>query len=78
MRICPRRLIKAAGAGRVRAVRPVADPAALLYAVRVTLSLTDSQVTWTAWGQPLHGILRLIGQALLALALLALRGHVKR
>ena len=50
----------------------------LLYSFRATLSLTDSDVKLTAWGQLLQGILRLTGPVLLGLALLALRGRVKR
>ena len=50
----------------------------LLYAFRATLSLTDDQVTLTAWGQLLQAVLRLTGPVLLGLALLALRGRVKR
>jgi hypothetical protein len=49
-----------------------------LYALRATLSLTDNQVTLTAWGQLLQAVLRLTGPVLLGLALLALRGRVKR
>jgi hypothetical protein len=50
----------------------------LLYAFRATLSLTDDQVKLTAWGQLLQGVLRLTGPVLLGLALLALRGRVRR
>lgn len=50
----------------------------LLYAFRATLSLSDDQVKLTAWGQLLQGVLRLTGPVLLGLALLALRGRVKR
>lgn len=50
----------------------------LLYTFRATLSLSDDQVTLTAWGQLLQGILRLTGPVLLGLALLALRNRVKR
>jgi hypothetical protein len=39
---------------------------------------TDSEVKLTAWGVLLQGVLRLTGPVLLALALLALRGRVKR
>jgi hypothetical protein len=49
-----------------------------LYALRATLSLTDNQVTLTGWGQLLQAVLRLTGPVLLGLALLALRGRVKR
>jgi uncharacterized protein YjbI with pentapeptide repeats len=57
---------------------PVSYWTSLLYAFRSTLSLTDNEVTLTAWGQLLQGILRLTGPVLLGLALLALRGRVKR
>ena len=50
----------------------------LLFAFRSTLSLTDAQVTLTAWGGLFQAILRLTGPVLLALTLLALRGRVKR
>jgi hypothetical protein len=58
--------------------RPASYWTSLLYAFRATLSLTDNQVTLTAWGQLLQGVLRLTGPVLLGLALLALRGRVKR
>ena len=58
--------------------RPVSYWTSLLYAFRATLSLTDDQVKLTAWGGLLQGILRLTGPVLLGLALLALRGRVKR
>ena len=57
---------------------PVSYWTSLLYAFRATLSLTDNEVKLTAWGELLQGILRLTGPVLLALALLALRGQVKR
>jgi hypothetical protein len=50
----------------------------LLYAFRATLSLTDDEVKLTAWGKLLQGVLRLTGPVLLGLALLALRGRVRR
>jgi uncharacterized protein YjbI with pentapeptide repeats len=50
----------------------------LLFAFRSTLSLTDAQVTLTAWGGLFQALLRLTGPVLLALTLLALRGRVKR
>ena len=50
----------------------------LLFAFRSTLSLTDAQVTLTAWGGLFQAILRLTGPVLLALTFLALRGRVKR
>jgi hypothetical protein len=58
--------------------RPVSYWTSLLYAFRATLSLTDDEVKLTAWGQLLQGVLRLTGPMLLGLALLALRGRVKR
>ena len=58
--------------------RPVSYWTSLLYAFRATLSLTDNRVTLTAWGQLLQGVLKLTGPVLLGLALLALRGRVKR
>lgn len=57
---------------------PVSYWTSLLYAFRATLSLTDNEVKLTAWGGLLQGILRLTGPVLLGLALLALRGRVKR
>jgi hypothetical protein len=50
----------------------------LLYAFRSTISLTDNQVTLTAWGSFFQALLRITGPALLGLALLALRNRVKR
>ena len=58
--------------------RPDSYWTSLLYAFRATLSLTDSEVKLTAWGELLQGVLRLTGPVLLGLALLALRGRVKR
>ncbi len=58
--------------------RPVSYWTSLLYAFRATLSLADNQVTLTAWGSLLQAVLRLTGPVLLGLALLALRGRVKR
>ena len=58
--------------------RPVSYWTSLLYAFRATLSLTDDEVKLTAWGKLLQGLLRLTGPVLLGLALLALRGRVKR
>ena len=58
--------------------RPVSYWTSLLYAFRATLSLTGDQVTLTAWGHLLQAVLRLTGPVLLGLALLALRGRVKR
>jgi hypothetical protein len=57
---------------------PVSYWTSQLYAFRATLSLTDSDVKLTAWGQLLQGLLRLTGPVLLGLALLALRGRLKR
>ena len=50
----------------------------LLYAFRSTLSIIDNDVKLTAWGKLLQAVLRLTGPVLLGLALLALRGRVKR
>jgi len=50
----------------------------LLYAFRSTISLTDSQVTLTAWGSFFQALLRITGPVLLGLMLLALRSRVKR
>ena len=58
--------------------RPVSYWTSLLYAFRSTLSLTDNQVMLTVWGQLLQAVLRLTGPVLLGLALLGLRGRVKR
>ncbi len=64
--------------GFIRPPQPATYWTSLLYAVRSTISLTDNQVTLTAWGQLLQALLRLTGPVLLGLALLALRGRVKR
>jgi len=58
--------------------RPVSYWTSLLYAFRANLSLTDSDVNLNAWGRLLQGVLRVTGPVLLGLALLALRGRVKR
>jgi hypothetical protein len=50
----------------------------LVYAFGSAISLTDNAVKLTAWGQLLQGLLRLTGPVLLGLALLALRGRVRR
>jgi uncharacterized protein YjbI with pentapeptide repeats len=50
----------------------------LLYAFRSTISLTDDQVTLTAWGSFFQALLRITGPVLLGLTLLALRNRVKR
>jgi uncharacterized protein YjbI with pentapeptide repeats len=64
--------------GFVRPPQPDTYWTSLLYASRATLSLTDPEVTLTAWGKFLQAVLRLTGPVLLGLALLALRGRVKR
>ena len=64
--------------GFVLPPHPVSYWTSLLYAFRATLSLTDNEVKLTAWGQLLQAVLRLTGPVLLGLALLALRGRVKR
>ena len=64
--------------GFTRPPQPASYWTSLLYAFRSTISLTDDQVTLTAWGQLLQALLRLTGPILLGLALLALRGRVKR
>ncbi len=50
----------------------------LLYAFRANLSLTDNSTVLTAWGELLEALLRVSGPVLLGLALLALRGRIKR
>jgi uncharacterized protein YjbI with pentapeptide repeats len=64
--------------GFAKPPQPVSYWTSLLYSFRATLSLTDSNVQLTAWGELLQGLLRLTGPVLLGLALLALRGRVKR
>jgi hypothetical protein len=64
--------------GFAKPPQPVSYWTSLLYAFRATLSLPDTNVQLTAWGQLLQGMLRLTGPVLLGLALLALRGRVKR
>ena len=64
--------------GFTRPPQPATYWTSLLYAFRSTLSLTDNEVTLTAWGQMLQALLRLTGPVLLGLVLLALRGRVKR
>jgi hypothetical protein len=64
--------------GFAKPPQPVSYWTSLLYAFRATLSLTDSNIQLTAWGQLLQGLLRLTGPVLLGFALLALRGRVKR
>jgi hypothetical protein len=64
--------------GFVHPPKPDTYWTSLLYAFRSTLSLTDPEVTLTAWGKFLQAVLRLTGPVLLGLAILALRGRVKR
>ena len=64
--------------GFTRPPQPATYWTSLLYAFRSTLSLTDNEVTLTAWGQMLQALLRLTGPVLLGLVLLALRGRVTR
>jgi hypothetical protein len=64
--------------GFIRPPQPDSYWTSLLYAFRATLSLTDNEVTLTAWGKFLQAVLRLTGPVLLGLAILALRGRVKR
>jgi uncharacterized protein YjbI with pentapeptide repeats len=64
--------------GFTRPPQPATYWTSLLYAFQSTISLTDDQVTLTAWGQLLQALLRLTGPVLLGLALLALRGRVRR
>jgi uncharacterized protein YjbI with pentapeptide repeats len=64
--------------GFSRPPQPATYWTSLLYAFRSTISLTDDEVTLTAWGELLQALLRLTGPVLLGLALLALRGRIKR
>jgi hypothetical protein len=64
--------------GFTRPLQPAMYWTSLLYAFRSTISLTDNDVVLTAWGQLLQALLRLTGPVLLGLALLALRGRIKR
>ena len=64
--------------GFIHPPKPATYWISLLYAFRSTISITDNEVTLTAWGQLLQALLRLTGPVLLGLALLALRGRVKR
>jgi hypothetical protein len=50
----------------------------LLYAFRAIVSLTDPEVKLSEWGKLLQALLRITGPVLLGLALLAVRGRVKR
>ena len=64
--------------GFIRPPEPATYWTSLLYAFRSTISLTDSQVTLTAWGSFFQALLRITGPILLGLMLLALRNRVKR
>jgi uncharacterized protein YjbI with pentapeptide repeats len=64
--------------GFITPPHPASYWTSLLYAFRSTLSLSDDAVKLTSWGQLLQALLRLTGPVLLGLALLALRGRVKR
>jgi hypothetical protein len=64
--------------GFTRPPEPASYWTSLLFAFRSTISLTDSQVTLTAWGSFFQALLRITGPVLLGLTLLALRGRVKR
>ena len=64
--------------GFIRPPEPATYWTSLLYAFRSTISLTDSQVTLTAWGSLFQALLRITGPVLLGLMLLALRNRVKR
>ena len=64
--------------GFIKPPEPASYWTSLLYAFRSTISLTDSQVTLTAWGSFFQALLRITGPVLLGLTLLALRGRVKR
>ena len=64
--------------GFTRPPEPASYWTSLLYAFRSTVSLTDSQVTLTAWGSFFQALLRITGPVLLGLTLLALRSRVKR
>lgn len=65
-------------AGFSRPPQPHSYWTSLLYAFRATVSLTDNEVTLTAWGKLVQALLRLTGPVLLGLALLAVRNRVKR
>jgi uncharacterized protein YjbI with pentapeptide repeats len=64
--------------GFVEPPEPATYWTSLLYAFRSTVSLTDDQVTLTAWGSFVQALLRITGPVLLGLLLLALRNRVKR
>jgi hypothetical protein len=50
----------------------------LLYTAESTLSLGNSNIELTGWGRALRIVLRLTGPVLLGLALLSVRGRVRR
>jgi hypothetical protein len=62
--------------GFIEPPEPISYWTSLLYAFRSTISLTDSQVTLTAWGAFFQALLRITGPVLLGLTLLALRWRV--
>ena len=64
--------------GLAKPPEPATYWTSLLYAFRSTVSLTDDQVTLTAWGSFFQALLRITGPVLLGLTLLALRNRVKR
>jgi uncharacterized protein YjbI with pentapeptide repeats len=64
--------------GFTKPPEPASYWTSLLYAFRSTISLTDSEVTLTAWGSFFQALLRITGPVLLGLTLLALRGRIKR
>jgi hypothetical protein len=64
--------------GFIQPPEPATYWTSLLYAFRSTISLSDSQVTLTAWGSFFQALLRITGPVLLGLTLLALRSRVKR
>jgi uncharacterized protein YjbI with pentapeptide repeats len=64
--------------GFTKPPEPASYWTSLLYAFRSTISLTDIQVTLTAWGSFFQTLLRITGPVLLGLTLLALRGRIKR
>lgn len=58
--------------------RPDSYWESLLYTFRMTLSLTDRELTLTSWGKLFQALLRIVGPVLLGLAALAVRGRLKR
>ena len=64
--------------GFIQPPEPASYWTSLLYAFRSTVSLSDSQVTLTAWGSFFQALLRITGPVLLGLTLLAFRSRVKR